>query len=355
MAKDMREIKDNATLIKLDIFERYVDEWLYVTLNNPINTLEIYDLFCGSGFDGTTKGSPLRILDAVLKRDRKGKKIKIYFNDNDKSKVDSLKQSIEKSYKDLQSKQIELAFSYEDVANYQISSNNYYRLIFLDQYGIKYINKIEEFLRKGTDILIFISSGHFRRFLEEESFQKYFDIKLISKNDFEEKTSYETHRVIAEYFKKKFNNSYIAPFSLIKDNGNINGLIFISNHRKGQEQFLKTAWAIDTDCGEGNKNLDGDFTKDKSSLFYDTNEPSEKEKKYKENLIDFIKEAKSNIEIKNFGLDNGFLPTHTHKILEEIKENLECKYFNGAKKGFHLDNKKDEKKIEIRYKANETN
>lgn len=190
MAKDMREIKDNATLIKLDVFERYVDEWLNVTLNNPIcDTLEIYDLFCGSGFDGTTKGSPIRILDAVLKRDRKGKNIKIYFNDKDKSKVDNLKQIIEneKSYEDLQSKQIELAFSYKDVASYQIISKNYYKLIFLDQYGIKYINKIEEFLRKGTDILIFISSGHSRRFLGEESFQKYFDTKLISKENFEGK------------------------------------------------------------------------------------------------------------------------------------------------------------------------
>lgn len=140
---------------------------------------------------------------------------------------------------------------------------------------------------------------------------------------------------------------------MIKDNDNINGLIFISKHIKGQEQFLKTAWAIDTDCGESNKNLDRDITKDKNSLFYDANEPSKKERKYKESLIDFLKEAKSNIEIKNFGLDNGFLPTHTHKILKEIKENLECKYFNGAKRGFHLD--KDERKIEIRYKANETN
>lgn len=141
---------------------------------------------------------------------------------------------------------------------------------------------------------------------------------------------------------------------MIKDNENINGLIFISNHRKGQEQFLKTAWAIDRDCGEGNKNLDRYITKDRDILFYDTNEPSEKEKKYKKSLIDFIKEEKSNIEIKNFGLDNGFLPTHTKKILNDIKDNLECKYYDDAKKGFFYLNE-DEKKIEIRYKANETN
>ena len=93
MAKDMhKEEWDSATLTKLDVFEQYVDKWLNVTINykkdNAIfQTLEIYDLFCGSGYDGTKthKGSPLRILDAVLKRNRNGKKIKIYFNDNDKN------------------------------------------------------------------------------------------------------------------------------------------------------------------------------------------------------------------------------------------------------------------------------
>lgn len=318
---------DNATLTKLKVLERYVDDWLNITLSfgkdNPLyETLEIYDLFCGSGFDGTQtqKGSPLRILDAVLKRNRKGKTIKIYFNDNDESKIEKLKQFIygNDTYKDLQSKKIELILSVKDVSDYKIPSKNYYKLIFLDQYGIQHINKIDEFLCKGTDILIFISSGHCRRFLEEESFQKYFDNNLISKNDFEGKTSYETHRIIAQYFKKKFESSYIAPFSLIKDNKNINGLIFISTHQKGQEQFLKTAWAVDKDFGEGNRNLDRDYTRDRNSLFYNNSELSEKEKRYKELLIEFLQKARTNIEIKTFGLNNGFLSSHTRKLLQEI-------------------------------------
>ena len=356
MAKDMHKSKwDNATITKLNVFEQYVNDWLNVTLNcnqddEAYDTLEIYDLFCGSGFDGTKteRGSPIRILDAVLKRNKKGKTIKIYFNDRDKNKIDELKQIINEKYKNLKSENIELNFSSQDVSNYKIDSKKYYKLIFLDEYGIQHINKIKDFLCNGTDILIFISSGHVRRFLGEDSFQKYFDTTLISKKDFEGKSNYETHRVISNYFKKLFPKSYISPFSLIKDNNNINGIIFISNHKKGREQFLKTAWAIDKDFGEGNRNLDRDITKDKGSLFYSNIEPSEKEKKYKAILIEFLKEQRTNIEIKDFGLNNGFLPKHTNKIFKEIQNNLDCKYYNDAQKGFHLDDKKI--KVKIRYK-----
>ena len=355
MAKDMhKEEWDNATLTKLEVFEQYIDDWLSVTLNygkdnKAFQTLEIYDLFCGSGYDGTKthKGSPLRILDAVLKRNRKGKKIKIYFNDNDENKTRQLESVIMEKYPNLENKNVEVKYISSDTQSFKVYSNNYYKLIFLDQYGIQHINKVKEFLHKGTDILIFISSGHCRRFLEEESFKKYLDAEYISKEDFEGKTSYQTHRAIAEYFKRLLPNNFIAPFSLIKDNHNINGLIFISAHRKGQEQFLKTAWKIDKDFGEGNINIDKDISREKGTLFYDESAPTQKEKEYQNLLLEFLKEKRSNIEIKNFGLDNGFLTKHTSVILKENKNKLKCEYC-GANSGFHLDKKEIKVYIELK-------
>lgn len=348
MAKDMhKEEWDSATLTKLKVFEQYIHDWLNVTLNygnqnKSFQTLEIYDLFCGSGYDGTKtqKGSPLIILDAVLKRNRKDKTIKIYFNDNDENKVEQLRSTIAKEYPNLKDKNIEVKYISSDTKDFKVYSKNYYKLIFLDQYGIQHINKVKEFLCNGTDILIFISSGHCRRFVEEKSFKQYLNSEHISKEDFEGKTSYQTHRVIAEYFKKLLPDSFIAPFSLIKDNNNINGLIFISTHRKGQEQFLKTAWKIDTDLGEGNINIDKDFSREEGSLFYDKNIPTQKEEEYQKLLLDFLREKRrDNIEIKNFGLDNGFLTTHTAKFLKEMQDDLECKYCNNANSGFHLSDK----------------
>ena len=356
MAKDMHaEEWDSATLTKLAVFEQYIYDWLNVTVNYQrglkFNTLEIYDLFCGSGYDGTNthKGSPLRILDAVLKRNCKDKTIKIYFNDKDENKIKQLKFIVEEQYPNLESKNIEIKWTFIDTKDYKILSKNYYKLIFLDQYGIRHINKIEEFLAKGTDILIFISSGHIRRFLEDEGFKRYIDSRYISKQDFEAKTNYETHRVIAQYFKQKFQQFFISPFSLIKDNGNINGIIFISTHPKGQEQFLKTAWKIDENFGEGNKNIDRDITKEEGSLFYNKDAVSEKEKRYKELLVDYLKEYRSNIDIKIFGMDNGFLAKHTNKILDELKNNLECEYCKNSKRGFHLSEK--DIRVRIRLKS----
>ena len=126
---------DNATITKLNVFEQYVNDWLNVTLNynqdyEAYDTLEIYDLFCGSGFDGTKteRGSPIRILDAVLKRNKKGKTIRIYFNDKDNNKIEELKQIIneKKSIRDiLESKKDMIKKQHLDLEHIDEKINNY--------------------------------------------------------------------------------------------------------------------------------------------------------------------------------------------------------------------------------------
>lgn len=342
---------DSATLTKLDVFRQYVYKWLDVVINDKKvlrDTVEIYDLFCGSGFDGTKtyKGSPLRILDAVIKSDKKDKKIKLFFNDAESKKIEKLKSHIQELYPHiLDDDKIIIKYTNCDVMNYKILSNNYYKLIFLDQYGIKHIEKIEEYLKKGVDILLFISSWNVRRFCEDDSFKKYIN---IPKKDFDNKTPYETHRVIVSRLQQYFDKAFVSPFTLLKDNKNINGLVFFSTHPKGQEQFLKTAWKIDEDFGEGNCNIEGDYEKDRNSLFYNPNTPSQKNQRFKEELKNYLKETRSNSEIRQFSYNCGFLTTHTQKILEEIKNDLDIHYYNGSVRGFHLTSK--DKKVTIRLK-----
>lgn len=273
-------------------------------------------------------------------------------NDKDDNKIKQLRSVIEKEYSNLENQNVEVKYLSCDVQKFKLLSKNYYRLIFLDQYGIQHINKIQEFLCKGTDILVFISSGHLRRFLDEKSFQKHFDNNFISKEDFKGKSNYETHRVITQYFKKLSPGSFVSPFSLIKDNNNINGLIFISTHQKGQEQFLKTAWSIDKDFGEGNKNIDRDYKKDRGSLFYDKDCLSTKEENYTRDLREFLIAPKTNLEIRAFSFDNGFLTKCTNKILYSIHNNLSCEYCNEAKKGFHLG---ENKEIKVRISLKDSN
>ena len=80
--------------------------------------------------------------------------------------------------------------------------------------------------------------------------------------------------------------------------------------------------------------------------------------RYKESLIDFLQTEKTNVEICDFGLDEGFLPKHTKSILEDLnnENNLIIEHIENIatteKIYYYIDNK--EEKIKIRLK-NETN
>lgn len=267
-------------------------------------------------------------------------------------KSKKLQENLKEHYPKLSDdKNIEIKCTAHDVGDYQILSKKYYKLIILDQYGIKHLEKIHEFLCKGTDILIFVSSGHIRRFCEDQSFQKYIN---ISKEDFAKKSFYETHRTVVEYLRRQFPRASVSPFTLAKDNENVNGLVFFSNHQKGQEQFLKAAWKVDATFGEGNCNIDADIEKDEKSLFYNPDTPSLKFQKFEEELKDYLKETRSNTDIREFSFNHGFLTTHTQKILEKNKHDLEIRYY-GNKRGFQLREKEKLLDIKLKKIENEEN
>lgn len=358
MAKDMHnKVWDEATLTKLEVFKELVFEWLNIVLkamekfeNNK--EISIYDLCCGCGYDlEKNEGSPLKIIRTLVARKKfnKNLKINIYFNDKDENKIDRLKKIIENNNFDkiLLNKNIFINYSSCDVSKYKINKKAYFNLIFLDQYGIEYSQKIDEFMSRGTDILMFISSANIKRFKNMDSFKKYLGSK-ISTVSFEGMTNYETHKAVAMYFKKMYPKYHIGHFSLVKDNKNTNGLIFFSEHRKGQEKFLEAAWRVDPENGEGNKNLHKDFYKQKDSLFFDEKFPTSKMENYKQDLLEFLKDYKSNTEIKNFSLDMGFLTKHTNKILKDLEANKEIERIGGKEKAFYLNEK--EEKIKIRLK-----
>ncbi|MBR8461447.1 hypothetical protein KDE12_01095 [Campylobacter sp. faydin G-105] len=164
-------------------------------------------------------------------------------------------------------------------------------------------------------------------------------------------TNYETHKVVAGYFKKMYPKYHIGQFSLVKDNKNTNGLIFFSEHRKGQEKFLEAAWEVDPANGEGNKNLNNDFYKQEGSLFFDENSPTSKMENYKQDLMEFLKEYRNNIEIKYFSLDMGFLTKHTNAILKKLETNNKIDRIGGKEKAFYLSEENEKMKIRLRYET----
>ena len=103
--------------------------------------------------------------------------------------------------------------------------------------------------------------------------------------------------------------------------------------------MLETKWKLDVNRGKGH-------TIEKTISFLSEMELSG----YKQKLKDFIsKDYRTNIEIYQFGLENGFLPKHSKSVLDEIKKNLEIISLDTKSvAGYYIGNK--DRKIGVKIK-----
>ncbi|MHC4791883.1 MAG: three-Cys-motif partner protein TcmP, partial [Planctomycetota bacterium] len=179
---------DNETILKLEIFQGYIREWLPVFLSKKsFNTINIFDFFAGPGKDVDDKsGSPLIIIDEVrnylsnpLRPHAQNVKISLYFNDDDKIKFYKLKKAVEESVDpalfnvEIDNKDFIEAFQEKFPV---IADSNTANLVILDQCGVKYITKdvFKKLINcQATDILFFISSATIKRFAGEDSVGRY--------------------------------------------------------------------------------------------------------------------------------------------------------------------------------------
>ena len=245
---------DQATQVKLEIFRKYVREWLPVFMskkdangNAVFKQVNLYDYFAGPGTDAKGSfGSPLIFQEEVkafcsakgaVKADIP---VRLVFNDIEEEFVEELKQNItqyrcsknccqfefsEKPFKDLLSEHLS-----------EMRLPGHANLILLDQFGVKEVRPetVRCLLDCGmTDILFFISSSYINRFIETPEIQGLFSIEPEQLKDIEYNV---IHRFICDYFRMqlKDSNALVAPFS-IKKGSNIYGVIFASKDLLGME------------------------------------------------------------------------------------------------------------------------
>ncbi len=328
---------DEGTLAKLEIFEKYFEEWLptFVMSSFP-KSIQVFDLFAGNGCDNNgTAGSPLRIIEIIKKHSEalkeKKKVVHLYFNDTDKQKIENLKKLITEkiSAYDLSTYVKPLftnkTFS-ECLIKYSDALKNGCNLIFIDQNGFKEVNeKIFQFLidLERTDFMFFISSSHIHRFAEEPEFQTYhpkFDsskIKAASRK--------KVHNVICEEFHKYVPShvkSYgLIPFSIMKeDHNNIYGLIFVCKHPLAADKFLNIVWKKNILNGNANYDIDDDALKAQPDLF-DGQQPTKIEffqSRLKEKILNG--EIKNNVDAYFFSLNEGHISTHASDEIKKMKK-----------------------------------
>jgi len=343
---------DDETILKLEIFQGYIREWLPVFLSKKsFSAINIFDFFAGPGKDVDDKrGSPLIIIDEVrnylgnpVQQQAQNVKISLYFNDDDKKKYHKLKKAVNES--------VDMALFNVEVDNKDfveafqekypvISNSNTANLVILDQSGIKHIN--QDVFKKlvsspSTDFMFFISSSYLKRFISINEFRQLFpDMSLEEINNI---PASDIHRFVCSYYEKFATSGedfYLAPFS-IKKGSNIYGIIFGSSSLLGLEKFLKVCWNKDGVSGEANYDIDDDIVRSGKTLFRELN-ISKKRDFFREQLITFLQEFRSNNDIFKFTLENGCLMRHTYEILKELQKNgrLETEPSDTRKSSFYL-------------------
>lgn len=330
---------DQSTLIKLDLYRRYVRAWVPVFLNSPtrIDRIQIFDFFAGPGRDQSGKsGSPIIALEeitaALLKDHKTNPEIHLYLNEMMKSKFDTLQDSCSELsippivHFHFLNKDFQSAFEeWSPEIGRNLSCCKTASLLFLDQNGTKQITR--EVFRiitsaPRTDFLFFIASSYIYRFRTQPH---NVEPAPILPQDFDGMTMKNVHRKVCDAYRRLLPDGlryYLAPFSIAKDSGsNVYGLIFGSSHPLGMDKFLKICWDEDPLTGEANYDIDDDHIQLGQMTFWKIQ--PKKIDVFEQQLAEKIlaRNIKDNVGIYTYALNCGFRATHAkHALAQMIKD-----------------------------------
>lgn len=358
---------------KVKLFGDYIQKYLNIICNDGYTKeIHLFDLFSGPGvYENGGEGSPIIALRKIKNtffqfiNDRPVNKTKIncFFNDLDKGRIDSLKQNIKdknlyySSYGKLEFSSSDYLDVIKTLPNEFKKYKNEKAFVFIDPFGYKEIkaSHIAHLLdcAKKSEVLLWLPIQFMYRFSNAgtpdvlKNFNK--ELGIIGQTG---KLQNEWEYINA--LKKGFQNYlgidyFVDNFTLKKDENTVFCLFFFSSHIRGFEKMLETKWAIDSEQGRG-----WEYSGNQPTLF-----SSQKTNKLAELLEDYIRsEAKTNGQIFEFTLRNGFLPTHCTQILKDFQSNesIDVKDLSGNKvrKGafyINYDNyKKSPHKITLKLK-----
>ncbi|GAB5553998.1 MAG: hypothetical protein Sapg2KO_35890 [Saprospiraceae bacterium] len=330
---------DDETLLKLEIYEKYLIKWIPVFIARSTlltKKVNVFDFFAGAGQDPIgVNGSPLIAIKAFNSEkflkliEERNIQVTIYLNDYDKATIERLRQNVDSFnfnrdlikveiyQEDFQTLYDKIKYKMDDSAN----------LVFLDQFGVRFVRErkfVELINRRFTDILFFISSSQFNRFYDNKGFKEILD---ISKEELMSKDFYHIHNLIVHKYNDFIppgKEYYLAPFSIKeRKSSSINGLIFGSGNELGIEKFLRVGWEIDPKTGEANFDIDKEkLDMYDNTLFAGMLKPKKLEE-FEKNLEKLIKEKRrlSEKDIFYFSVKNGFLAfKHAEPVFKRLRQ-----------------------------------
>lgn len=374
--------KENSKLImlehskaKVELFARYLSIYLNVISRVPfINKIYLYDLFAGEGkYLNNEKGSPIVAIDSIKNHYYSNNKtcpeIDVWFNDDRKSKIekDIYKiERVERFAKEIfKPENVSLKFTKEEysdlikevIRNLDKLKNSERALLFIDPWGYKEIkpNELRDVIRNGkTEVILFLPISFMYRFagkaMSDEDFAGGQALEKFLTELFGDKMPETTNQVkfiqeVKQQFKSFLGTKYVDTFTIERGKNNFFCLFFFTSNKTGYYKMLGAKWDLDDESGRGFKIVNPSQT-----LMFDEITAVD----YSNVLKDFLKSQSiiTNQDLFDFGIENGFLPTHTKKVLDELKVNnlIEIVSLDGENaRSYYIDDN-HKRKVQIKLK-----
>lgn len=308
-----------------------------------VKNIYLFDLFCGEGvYEDGGKGSPIAALETIKNHyfgnDQKCPNLFITFNDTgfseiepDKKKITRVEQFASKIFRP---ENVKVGFSeidYSLIVERVIErtgklKNDERALVFIDPWGYREIKPmdIKKLLENGkTEVILFLPIYFMSRFATKAKDHEYKGGEALRSflgelfGSISHLPNYKNQNefifLIQEEFKKFLKPKYVDTFKIERENNQWFALYFFTSNPKGFMKMLESKWSIDKKHGTGFKQGDN-FTLD----IFDEIMLSQ----YDQKILNYLRQnpTATNTDLRNFGMENNFLPKHTKQVLDELRK-----------------------------------
>ena len=359
---------------KVNLYGKYLSVFLNILHNANFERIFLFDLFCGEGlYENGIAGSPIIALKAIknhyFAKQKSIPNMTVWFNDNGLSEIESGMYKIDRVRKAKSNiftpDNVDIEFSKEDFEDIYPKAieetkraKNSRALFFIDPFGYKSIkpDDIRKILESmNSEVLLWLPIAQMYRFADSamhSSFPGSEPLRIFLTELFGKVIpSFQSAHEFIEQLRGRFRaylrdlGVFVDTFILERDASNVYCLFFFTRNVRGYEKMLEAKWSIDPSRGKGH-------SLEKTFSLFDEIELSG----YPQKLRAFITSSDypTNKELYLFGLDNGFLPKHTNKIIKEWKkeDKVEVISLDGNPvKGYYIEYD-SERRVGFRLKDN---
>lgn len=340
-----RQTLADHSAAKVDVFTYYLGVYLNILGKvSTIRRVHIYDLMCGEGeYADGRRGSalegPLRVLRYFKDYPAETLRVNYVLNDagisdieKGRFKIDRVRERAEQiPFASIPNGQERIALYYYKLPCAEAMNKAIARvqqlppfqekaLLFIDPWGYKDINTedLRAALAGGhSEILLFLPTEMMYRFASKAYHEDFEGGKALQdwlKELFPENLPRFTsvHDFINQFRRRlqvRLDVKYSSRFTLETAKHNTYSLFYFTSNRKGLQAMLETQWNQDPDTGSGHR-TEQTFTLFKPGVLAN----------YPARLEAYLAGAPSrtNEDLLEFGLDEGFLPKHTADTLKVL-------------------------------------